>query len=682
MGVQFGKWSFEGAPPAPDYIEKVVATLAPYGPDSNESYTKGGVKILYRAFHTTKESRRETQPHICPSGTVITWDGRLDNRAELISELRDFLTISRTDVAIVAAAYEKWGSKCFAKFIGDWALSIWNPISCSLILAKDFIGTRHLYYSIDKNQVTWSSILDPLVQFAEKTFPISEEYIAGWFSYFPAAHLTPYVGIHAVPPSSFVVLGPGKHRVSKYWDFDPAKKIRYRTDAEYEEHFRTVFAKAVQRRLRSDRPALAELSGGLDSSSIVCTADRVLASCNAECPRLDTISWFDDTNDHIEPDTNELHWITKVEERRGRTGYHIDCGAISAKEAYTREKLISEGESDQFLSIPDSRSHDSAFVKQYAACLGSEHRVTLSGIGGSEFMGGGVPTPLPELRNFLSRARFLILARRLKAWSRTMQTKRFRLLWESIRGFLPTNLVGLSDDSQSIPWLDLGFIHRNYAALRGCAARTKLFGPLPSFQECVSTFNAVRRLLAYCRLRPELLCDARYPFLDLELLEFLFAIPREQIVGVGRRRSLMRRALSGIIPEELLNRRRRVFVPPELYTRNAIAVANGLEERHSLLSNSIGVVDSSQLREALRKLRSGEKVYLGALRKTLTLELWLRQPEMRGLLKKNLSLPPTIPVCVNPVESRDPSSALADSGVPAPLTRHENLAGQLSTLDH
>ncbi len=61
MSVQFGKWSFEGAPPAPDYIEKVVATLAPYGPDSNESYTKGGVKILYRAFHTTKESRRESE---------------------------------------------------------------------------------------------------------------------------------------------------------------------------------------------------------------------------------------------------------------------------------------------------------------------------------------------------------------------------------------------------------------------------------------------------------------------------------------------------------------------------------------------------------------------------------------------------------------------------------------------
>src|SRR3984885_327755 len=144
MSVQFGRWNFEGELPAPDYIERVSAALAPYGPDSNESYSKRGIKILYRAFHTTKESHREKQPHVSSSGAVITWDGRLDNRADLIGELREFLTVNSTDVAIVVAAYEKWGANSFAKLIGDWALSIWNPGNRSLILAKDHIGTRHL----------------------------------------------------------------------------------------------------------------------------------------------------------------------------------------------------------------------------------------------------------------------------------------------------------------------------------------------------------------------------------------------------------------------------------------------------------------------------------------------------------------------------------------------------------
>ena len=185
MSVQFGRWNFDGKPVDRDYLEKARATIAPYGPDDAGSYLKGNISILYHAFHTTKESRRETQPHITATGAVITWDGRLDNRAELIRQLKDVLTIGSTDVSIVAAAYEEWGTNCLGKLIGDWALSIWGPDERSLILAKDPIGTRHLYYSFDKEQVSWCTILDPLVLFAGKTFKLEEEYIAGWLSFFP-----------------------------------------------------------------------------------------------------------------------------------------------------------------------------------------------------------------------------------------------------------------------------------------------------------------------------------------------------------------------------------------------------------------------------------------------------------------------------------------------------------------
>jgi len=98
--------------------------------------------------------------------------------------------------------------------MGDWALSVWNPKDRSLILAKDPIGTRYLYYSLDKDQVSWSTILDPLVLLAEKTFALEEEYIAGWLSFFPATHLTPYVGIHSVPPASSALLRAGKHMLA------------------------------------------------------------------------------------------------------------------------------------------------------------------------------------------------------------------------------------------------------------------------------------------------------------------------------------------------------------------------------------------------------------------------------------------------------------------------------------
>jgi asparagine synthetase B (glutamine-hydrolysing) len=202
VSVQFGRWNFDGKPVDRDYLEKVKPLLAPYAPDDAGSYSKGNICILYCAFQTTKESRRETQPYVTTSGAILIWDGRLDNRADLIQQLRDALTISSTDVEIVAAAYEYWRNDCFGMLIGDWTLSIWEPHTRSLVLGKDPIGTRHLYYSFDDKQVTWSTILDPLVLFAGKTFALCEEYIAGWFSLFPASHLTPYVGVHSVPPSS------------------------------------------------------------------------------------------------------------------------------------------------------------------------------------------------------------------------------------------------------------------------------------------------------------------------------------------------------------------------------------------------------------------------------------------------------------------------------------------------
>jgi asparagine synthase (glutamine-hydrolysing) len=635
MSVQFGRWSFDGPPPAPDYIEKVRAALAPYGPDSNESYSEGGVKILYRAFHTTKESRRETQPLIFASGTVIAWDGRLDNRAALISELRDFLSISSTDVAIVAAAYEKWGTKCFAKLIGDWALSIWNPISRSLILAKDFVGTRHLYYSVDRNQVTWCTILDPLVRFEGKTFAICEEYIAGWFSMYPAVDLTPYIGIHSVPPSSFVLLRPGKHIVSRYWDFDPEKTIRYRTDAEYEEHFRAVFSTAVQRRLRSDRPVLAELSGGIDSSSIVCMADIVISRGAAVTPRLDTISWYNDSD----PNNDERPYFTKVEKKRGFTGCHIDLATL--RDTGPQKPFEPEFDSDHFAPtpIPNNRLPDR--FKLYAAFMRSQgHRVTLSGLGGEQATGAGVPTPTPELQNLLARARFIKLARQMKAWASKMNKPQRALLWESVRGFFPVALAGVPKDMRAAPWLHSGFVRRNQSALRGYPSRVKLFGPLPSFQNNITKLESERRQqvdVNLWHLQSELLRDVRYPYLDRDFLEFMYAIPREQVVRVGKRRALMKRALVSIVPNEILNRRRIAFGPQPSMKNSSTEWLGSIEIGEHMVSSSMGIIDANRFGEALQKAWYDADASFESLVRTLTLESWLQHLRVQGVLTNAMS---------------------------------------------
>src|SRR5260370_24238184 len=92
LSVQFGRWNVDGRPVDWDYLEKAKAYIAPYGPDDGGSYSNNNISIVYRAFHTTKESRRETQPHVTSRGAVITWDGRLYNRSDLIRRLGDLAT--------------------------------------------------------------------------------------------------------------------------------------------------------------------------------------------------------------------------------------------------------------------------------------------------------------------------------------------------------------------------------------------------------------------------------------------------------------------------------------------------------------------------------------------------------------------------------------------------------------
>lgn len=611
MSVQFGKCRLDGKSVNPKELDRVRRVLAPYGPDGEGHFCRDNFAVLYRAFHTTKESRLEVQPHFCPSGAVITWDGRLDNREELIHRLAREISFTSTDLEIVAAAYQSWGTGSFARLIGDWALSIWEPKSRSVLLAKDFVGTRHLFYSVENDEVTWCSILDPLVLFAGHSFKIQEEYIAGWLSFFPATHLTPYVGIHAVPPSSFVRLRPRKRDVIKYWDFDSSKSIRYRSDGEYEEHFRAAFSQSVFRRLRSDRPILAELSGGLDSSSIVCVADDLIANGHASSTNLYTVSYWDDT----EPNWDERPYFKKVEERRGRIGSHIDVSSQNFFDTWVEEGT--------FVATPSGCGSSKETQFEFASCLASHaSRVVLSGIGGDEVT-GGVPTPLPELEDLLARFQFRLIGR-LKQWALTQRQPWIHLLAETMRAFLPGFILPTAIYKRPISWLKADFARRYKAALAGYESRLRFFGPLPSFQENILTLEGLRRQLSSDISSRNPLCQKTYPYLDRDLLEFIYAIPREQVVRPGQRRSLMRRALSGIVPKEILSRRRKGYVARS----PLVAISNewhGLKEMcGQLLSASLGIVDSEAYVHALEQARVGYEIPIVIAKRTQCMELWLR----------------------------------------------------------
>jgi len=613
MSALFGRWNFDGAPLSVNSIEQVRALLLPYGQDSEGHFSEEGVSLLYQAFHTTKESREEKQPHVLSYGAVLMWDGRLDNREALIDELRGGLSHRDTDISIVAAAFARWDADCFPKLLGDWAISVWDPRKRWLILAKDFLGTRHLYYSIHHDHIAWSTIIDPLVLFANREFAFNEEYFAGWYTSFPATHLTPYAGIHSVPPSCIVTLSPGKHAVRKYWEFDGSKQIRYRVDAEYEEHFRTVLAEAVRRRLRTDSPILAELSGGMDSSSIVCIADRV-----SNGPIVDTVSYYNE----LEPNWNERPYFSKVEEQRGRIGLHIDTSAQALQEFDSHETCPT-------LLPGKSRRRSNSLLEEWMEAHG--HRVVLSGIGGDEVT-GGIPTPLPELENLLSRARFRSLARQLRVWAIQQRRPWVHLFFETIHSFLPPAFSAPLNHNTPGTWFHIEFARQNRSAFLSYAERCKLTGPLPSVQENLHALDALRRQLASTCPATTPFSEKRYPYLDRDLLEFLYAVPREQLVRPGQRRSLMRRALVGIVPEEILNRKRKAFVSRAPIT--AIEKHNSIHSSGStaMISGSLGFVDPEKFCKQLEAVKRSQAMPSISLLRTLGIEEWLVSLREHGIL--------------------------------------------------
>jgi asparagine synthase (glutamine-hydrolysing) len=230
----------------------------------------------------------------------------------------------------------------------------------------------------------------------------------------------------------------------------------------------------------------------------------------------------------------------------------------------------------------------------------------------------------------------------LKVWALERRKPWFHLGWEALCGFFPPALAGVPKNMRPPGWLRASFVKRHQAALNGYPSRTKLFGPLPSFQDNVATLDALRRQLVRSALPFDPTFEKRYPYLDRDLLEFMFAIPREQLVRPTQRRSLMRRALQGVVPDEILHRKTKAFVA----RAPMLAISNNLthfaELTQNMLSGALGIVDPERVSEVIAKVRQGHEVPIVALKRTFLLEGWLRDLRALGVVQLDTTMEPKL----------------------------------------
>jgi asparagine synthase (glutamine-hydrolysing) len=621
MSVQAGIWGWEGNPVRAESLLEMTHCVAHHGPDGATTWVKGEMGMLYRAFHTTAESRLQQQPLISAAGNMVTLDGRLDNLHELRLELWDcHLSKTPSDVTLAAAAFDRWGLACFAKFAGDWAIAICSPRNRRLVLARDYIGVKPLFYHLSLRQICWCSYLDPLALSGSK-FTVCEPYIAGYLAGFPDAHLTPYTEILSVPPGGYVLVERGQSTAHTYWHFDRSARTCYQTDKEYEEHFRHLFRQSVLRRLRADGTVLAGLSGGLDSSSIVCMADEISPGEGAAAATLDTFSFWD----RGEPEEDDFCYFTKVEARRGRVGHHAELEATGDSWPIA---------SFSFAAMPGFGER--LELKAAMSCVVGQggYRVLLSGIGGDEFLGQAV-NPSLQLSDQLLARRFRETARSLTAWSLATRRPGVGLLLDALLLLLPAFLRSrMTRHARVAPW-----IHPTFASKHGIAARSlqavegSWWWP-PSARDAYQTYSTLARQLTYFSSST---LETRYPYLDQALVEFLLSVPLTQLARPGESRSLMRRALKDLLPPEILARRTKASAGRCI----ALTVRKHRDRLRQVLRSAVsarlGYTEAAALEAAVLATRNGQMpVQVVQLFKAVALEFWLREAMARNVISIQL----------------------------------------------
>ena len=541
---------------------------------------------------------------------VLHWDGRLDNRDDLLLRLRDSLRSDISNEAIARATYERWGTSGLVRLIGDWSVVIHDHVNRTTVLASDFAGVRPLYYYVQAGRVQWSSRLQTLVN-ATGISDLDEQYIAGFLIFGGCPNRTPYKGIYSVPPGHAVCVSPKETSLRRFWAMPSGDTIRYRSEHRYEEQLRALFREAVAVRLQTKTPVLAELSGGLDSSSVVCMTNHLMRSGAARASSLTGVS-FIWRNSLDEP------FIREVESHCGIEGVHISTHDVP---------LIAEMQAGNAMPEPFQPLRMS--VATAASRLGAG--TILTGQNGDLMMGNWFDDSLQvaaSLRRFhLGRA-----CEEALAWSKILRLPVYRVLWRGLQAALPTALAPAAiyeaADGSYIPKNTETSLVSGFSDRTGLSESGSFFSNawMQAIPERRKYFRALTTMLELRQLQPgEPLqhLDYTHPFAHRPLVEFLMTVPAEVLCRPGEPRRLMRAAFSDLWPAKLRERRSKgLFNAPWQEALRPVARALLKVEKLHLVER--GFVNRTSLFSRLERLSVGLECNQSQLQRIILLELWLR----------------------------------------------------------
>ena len=548
-----GQYNFKNhIPVTKENIERMTETLVHRGPDDEGYYLSGPLGFGFRrlsiidieAGHQPMSDREES--------VWVVFNGEIYNFPDMKKELESYGHIFRTrcDTEVIIHGYKQWGEAVFNRMNGMFGLAIWDEQKKKLLIARDAMGIKLVYYKIEAGSVSFGSEIRAILAGANKKPEIDPVSLNLFLRYrYTPSPLTLFKGIMKLAPGTMIIFENGTSRIERWYKYKPVPFSPIKTDKEAKEELLEIYKRSVKRQLISDVPLGLLLSGGIDSGLLL-----GLMNLNGNSWPTYTVGYGEAFKD------DELTDASKTAKVFSAQNISIELD----RETFETQlpKIVS------FLEEPISTS---SIVPMYFVCERARQdvKVALVGQGPDELFGGYIRhlgvhygsywRALPEwmripfvmLIKIMSRSEALkrgvyslSIPDRIKRYQHVFSIMPGEIIDELFQdGIIPT----AAGDRVLECWTDLQSLMENTDELGGLQfleIRSSLPDELLMYADKLSMAHGL---------------EVRVPFLDREIVEYVERLPAHFKIRNGTRKWLHRQVCNDFLPAEIIKRKKRGF---------------------------------------------------------------------------------------------------------------------------
>ncbi|MGN6436126.1 MAG: asparagine synthase (glutamine-hydrolyzing) [Agriterribacter sp.] len=547
-----------------DAVVKMTNALGHRGPDADGFFIEKRIALGHKRLSIIDLSTASNQPFFDNSGRyTIVFNGEMYNYEEVRSQLKDYPFKTSGDTETLIAAYSKWGVNCLEHFKGMFAFAVWDRQEEELCLVRDRMGVKPLYYYLDEDKILFASEIRSILSSGLVNRKICNEAVFEYFSYQSVSSpLTMVQGIKQLESGCYLSIKKGEINKRQYWTVtDSARVFEYTDKVAIQANIRRLLVQSVQRRFVSDVPVGAFLSGGIDSSIVV----GLMAE---ECK--------------IRPATFNISFSEKEYDE----SIYAEIIAKKFNAHHTKIQLSPTAMLDELenaLSAMDTPSGDgiNTFVVS-KAIRQTGIKVALSGIGGDELFAG-----YPIFNQFQK------LHAKKNSWKNTNLLRKVIAALIPVKQFSNKRYRMLQLLNCSSPDIDQVYpvlrqilsptlIHRllNVPEIKSTALQKKLSSistelyilPVLSQVSAAEYLGYTQHTLLKDtdQMSMAVALEAREPFFDTDLIEYVMGIPDEYKQPVYAK-SLLVESVKPLLPDDIVFRKKQGFVFPwELWMKKEL----------------------------------------------------------------------------------------------------------------